>query len=118
MATFSLTPRRGTRRSGATSIAPACSSCLKINGVLYVLARRHPDRRDRLADGRVTEDVVGTGRLLDPVQVEAVERVHPGDGLVDAPDLVGVDGDRQVGADGLTGDAQPAQVVLLARRRP
>ncbi len=68
---------------------------------------------DRLAGahGGVAEDVVGTGRLLDPVRVERRERGHPLHRVGDVPALVGVDGDPYAGADGVPGERQPADVV-------
>ena len=69
---------------------------LEDHAVGRVLTGRDPDRCDRSADGRVTEHVVGTRRLLDPPQVERREVPHPRDRLVDVPHLVGVGHEREV----------------------
>lgn len=84
---------------------------LEDDTVLDVLAGGDLDGGDRLADGGVTEDVVGTGRLLDPVGLELGEGLGPGDRLVHVPALVGVDGDADVGADHRAGDPAAAYVV-------
>ena len=69
---------------------------LEHDAVGRVLAGRDADRRDRAADGRVPEHVVGAGRLLDPAQAERLEVAHPRDRLVDVPHLVGVGHEREV----------------------
>src|SRR5581483_676935 len=84
---------------------------LEQDPVVPVLATRDADRRDGAADRGVAEDVVGRGRLFHPVRVELPERPDPLDGLVHAPDLVGVDRDPDVGADRLPHEAQPPLVV-------
>ena len=60
----------------------------------------------------MAEDVVGRGRLLDPVRIELGQLAHPVDGLVDAPALVGVDGDARARAGGAAGHLEAADVGL------
>lgn len=64
------------------------------------------------ADGGVAEDVVGAGGLLDPVRFVRGERGHPAHRLGHVPALVGVDGDPDVGTDGLTGELHAPHVVV------
>ena len=70
---------------------------LEHDPVVDMLAGRDADRRHRAGDRRVAEDVVGAGRLLDPVRVERLELAHPADRLADVPALVGVDREHPVG---------------------
>src|SRR5690606_35886641 len=70
------------------------------------------DGRHAPADVGVAEDVVGGGRLLDPVGLELGESAHPLDGLADLPALVGVDADADVRADGFAGQPHPVAVLL------
>ena len=85
---------------------------LEHDPVVDVLAGRDPDGRHGAGDRRVAEDVVGAGRLLDPVRVERREPRHPVDRDADIPALVGVDGEHPVGPDLVADDPHPADVVL------
>ena len=78
---------------------------LEDDAVLDDLPGRDPDRRDRLPDPRVTEDVVGARRLLDPPGVELREHAHRRDRLVHAPDLVRVHHQRRRRRRGRRGSA-------------
>ena len=77
-----------------------------------VLTGRNEHRGDPSADRGVAQDVIGAGRLLDPVGVELGELVDPVDGLGDLPSLVGVNGDRDVRADGSARDRHPSDVLF------
>ena len=88
---------------------------LEHDPVVDVLAGRDPDRGDGPGDRGVAEDVVGAGRLLDPVRIERRQPAHPVDRLADVPALVGIDGQHQLGPDLLADDPDPAQVVLDVR---
>ena len=83
---------------------------LEDHAVGRVLTGRHAHGRDRAADGRVAEHVVGTRRLLDPAKVERLEVLHARDRLVDVPHLIGVGHQRQV-ADLLAHHLAPADVA-------
>src|SRR5690606_708996 len=72
---------------------------LEDDAVLTVLAGGDPYRRDCPGDGRVAEDVIRAGGLLDPPGVEAGQLAHPGDRLIDVPGLVGIDHQLPVGPD-------------------
>ncbi|GAA4938390.1 hypothetical protein GCM10023238_00090 [Streptomyces heliomycini] len=85
---------------------------LEDDPVLRVLAGGHLHRGDGAADGRVAEDVVGAGGLLDPVRVELREGLGPADRLVHVPALVGVDRDAHIRSDGRAGGPAAPQVVV------
>src|SRR5439155_9471508 len=70
------------------------------------------DGGDGGGDLGVPQDVVGAGRLLDEVRLELGQLLHPGDGLVDLPDLVGVGHQAPLVADLLADDARAPDVVL------
>ncbi len=84
---------------------------LEHDPVLDVLSRGDPDRRHATRDRGVAQDVVGARGLLDPHRADLGERVHPLDGLRDAPHLVGIDHQVAVGADHLPRDACPSEVI-------
>ncbi|MCY1226868.1 hypothetical protein D9M72_391180 [compost metagenome] len=86
---------------------------LEHDAVLAHLARGHlHHRRDAFADLAVAFHVVGAGRLLDEPGLGKGELLHPVDGLVDLPDLVGVDHQMAVGPEHLARHGQAADVVL------
>ena len=96
----------------ADAEGPGRQELLEHDPVVDVLAGGDPDGRHGPGDRGVTEDVVGAGRLLDPVRVERRELRHPVDGDADIPALVGVDGEHPVGPDLVADDPHPAHVVL------
>ena len=83
---------------------------LEDDPVLDVLAGGDPDGAHGVADRAVAENVVGRGGLLDPVRLELGEAAHPVDGPVDAPALVGVEGDVRPLSGGDAGDLQAPDV--------
>ncbi len=85
---------------------------LEHHPVLAVLAGGDLDRRHRAGDGGVAEHIVGTGRLLNPPWIEARQLLHPGDRLVDIPDLVGVHHQLALGTDLFADDPCPSSIVL------
>src|SRR3954447_3511578 len=85
---------------------------LEDDAVGDVLTGRDEHRGDTSTDRGVAEDIVGAGRLLDPVRVELGELVDPLDGLGDLPSLVGVNGDRDVRADGSARDRHPSDILF------
>ncbi len=108
----SFTPPRRQASIWQIESAAGLEELLEHHPVVDVLAGRDADRRHGAGDRRVAEDVVGRGRLLDPVRIELGQPRHPGDRLVDAPALVGVHGHHPVGPDLLADDPRPAPVVL------
>ena len=85
---------------------------LEDHPVLDDLPRGDPDGRDRLSDPRVTQHVVGAGRLLDPQRVELGEDAHRGDSLLHPPDLVRVHHQAAVGAERLADQGGTAGIRL------
>jgi hypothetical protein len=55
-----------------------------------------------VANFLVAQHVVRRGWLLDPVKLELRQLFHPGDGLIDAPLLVGVHHQEAVGTNALS----------------
>ena len=110
-----MTPPSRAASIWQTEIGLGLEELLEHDPVVDVLAGRHPDRRDAAGDRRVAEDVVGRGRLLDPVRIELGQSRHPGDRFVDAPALVRVDGQHRVGADLLAHDPGAPAIVLDVR---
>ncbi len=88
---------------------------LEQHAVHAVLARGDADRRDRFADGGMSEHVVGARRLLDPVRIELREVADPVDGLRHIPDLIGVDHQLRVRTDHLARDPESADVLVAVR---
>ena len=93
---------------------PVGDELLEQNPVLAHLARRHLDRGNGLADLAMAEHVVGAGRFLDEQWPREGEGANPFDGLIDLPDLVGVDHDVRGLAQFLAGDRQAPDVVVEA----
>ena len=73
---------------------------------------RTPNGRNALGDRGVAQHVVRTRRFFGPPGVEGSEVLHPRDGLIDIPDLVGIDHELAVGPDLFTHDAQAPDIVL------
>jgi len=82
------------------------------NAALHLFAGGDLDGIDGARNRGVANHVIRAGRLLDPRQIEVVELVDPVDGGGNIPHLVGVHGEAHVGADGLTGLGQAAQIVI------
>ena len=70
IARFSLMPPTRQASIWTTSIASACSSCLKITRFCTCSPVATRTGATAVADRAVAEHVVGRGRLLDPVRVE------------------------------------------------
>src|SRR4029434_5965263 len=85
---------------------------LEHDPVLTRLPCRDADRRHGLRNRRVTKDVGGARRLLDPPRIEWRELLRPSNRFVDVPLLVGVDHEPAVGANLLANDPQSADIVL------
>jgi hypothetical protein len=81
-----------------------CGTTSEANGAM--LAGSHPDaeRPYRLGDRRVTQNIVGAQRLLNPPWPELGQAPHVGDCLIDLPDLVGIHHQRALLADLLADD--------------
>ncbi len=80
-----------------------------------MLSGRHADRGDLPTDSSVTQDVVGTGGLLDPERIETAQLVDSVNRLLDIPGLVGVDHQKAVRSD-LVADQRGAAGILGAGR--
>jgi hypothetical protein len=107
-----LTPPTRAASICTTSTASALQQLLEHDAVVHVLARGDRDRGHGGADAGVAEDVVGARRLLDPRQARVAELPDPGDRLVHAPVLVGIDGQRHVRPDRLAGEGPSTHVVV------
>src|SRR5262249_35869283 len=64
---------------------------LENDAVLEVLARGDAYGSDRIPDPPLSQHISWAGGLLDPPGIYLCQRRHGGDGLVHAPDLVGVE---------------------------
>ena len=84
---------------------------LEDHPVLDVLTGGDQHGRHGLPDGGMPENVVRTGRLLDPERMERCELCHPRDRLRHVPTLVRVDRDVDVGTHALTRQGQAPYVV-------
>src|SRR5450759_2142795 len=91
---------------------PGLQKLLPHHAVVHVLAGRDTDGRYRLADAAVAEDVIGTGRFLDPPRLHLSKAAHRIDRLVDSPDLVRVDHQLPIRSDGRSQYSCPPQVRL------
>ena len=104
------------RHSGGVDLHDAegvgLQELLEHDAVLHLFTGCHGDGIDGPGNGCVADDVIGAGGLFDPCQVEVMEMVDPINGLRDIPDLIGVDGQADVGADGIPGQSQAAYVII------
>ena len=87
---------------------------MKITGEGILLAGRDADdvAAHGLTNAEKTLNIVACGRLLDPVRPELGQDLHPGDRLVDSPDLVGIGHQVTVLADDLAELGEPPAVVV------
>ena len=60
----------------------------------------------------MTQDVVGAGRLFDPVGLELGQQLDVGDGVANLPHLVRVHHEAAFGPDLLPHDPRPPDIVL------
>src|SRR6516164_7662250 len=77
-----------------------------------MLACRNTDRRNRLSNSGVTEDVVRIGWFLDPKRFESGKLIHPLDRLRHIPDLVRVHHQRAFPSDLAADQLSPANIRL------
>ena len=76
---------------------------------------RHSNRRDGFGDGRMSQDIVGGRRLLDPERIEPGQFLHLGDCLGNIPDLIGIHHQVTVLADLFSNQRGASNVVLKVR---
>ena len=88
---------------------------LEEHPVHAVLTRRNANGGNRLADSSMTEHVIRACRFFNPQRIKLSERFHPVNGLVDVPNLVGVDHELRVGTDHFAGNTAATDVLLEIR---
>nr|GEZ78905.1 hypothetical protein [Tanacetum cinerariifolium] len=85
---------------------------LEDNAVLAHFARGHLHRLDPETNGTVALDVVRAGGFFDEPRRGEGQFADPVNGLVDLPDLIGIDHQMTLRPQHLAGDAHAADVVL------
>ncbi|MNS87827.1 hypothetical protein D3C72_1217820 [compost metagenome] len=85
---------------------------LEHNAVLAHLAGGNLDRMNPFANATVSFDIIRAGGLFDKPGLGECQMFNPRDGVVDLPDLVGVDHQLTIGADDLASNAHAADIVF------
>src|SRR5207245_9933765 len=80
--------------------------------VMAMLAGRDSDRRHRLSDGGVAENIIGTRRLLDPNGIESGKFSHRFNRLIYVPNLICIHHQRSIRSDLFANKGRTPDVII------